>query len=215
LEAHLTSVVGILATVIPYHLPGNKVGDFAIKDQVVLRLLLPHALFAIQKVGEVDLNIRSATRLMQVVASYLSNSGRNDFAVAVSEHALQTAELAFLPLDRSIYYIRKQLIRCLLEFDRYEAALLQIQLVLQTVYSLDFAKQHSKLEQELEIRTVRTFQLMALYRLNSLEFVTTVELLSEQARQSGNLWLLVPLYAFANILKRKHDFSTALMVSEN
>jgi hypothetical protein len=55
---------------------------------------------------------------------------------------------------------------------------------------------------------------MALYRLNSLEFVTTVELLSEQARQSGNLWLLVPLHDFANILKRKHDFSTALIVSE-
>jgi hypothetical protein len=87
-KAHLTSVVGILATVIPYHLPGNRVGDFATKDQVVSRLLLPHALFAIQKVGEVDLNIRSAARLMQVVAGHLSDSGRNDFAVAVSEHAL-------------------------------------------------------------------------------------------------------------------------------
>lgn len=152
----------------------------------------------IQKVDEVELNIRLAARLKQVVSSQLSDTGRKDIATAVSEHALQVAELVFPPLDRSVHYIRKQFIGCLLEADRSEVALPQIQLALQTIYSSDFAKQYTKPEYESAIVTIHQLQLITLYLLRSPELTATIKLLVEQVRQSGSSWLLAESRCKAN-----------------
>ena len=217
-KAYLTSVVGVLAIAFPYHLSGQSIGqsggNFMTKDRVTSRLLLPHATSVIEKLGEIDLNIRPAARLMQVVSGHLSDSGRKEVAATMSERALRTAQLAFPPLDCSVHYIRKQFIGCLLEADRSEVALPQIELALQTIDSSDFIDQHTEAEYESEVSTVRYFQLMSLYRAKDSEFMNTVEFLSKQVRSPGSLWHLLPLHNFANGLKRRRDYLLALTISE-
>ena len=214
LKTYLIDVTEALVTIFPEDSQGKPVDMSATIRRGLANLLLPHAQSVLRNAADIKLNPLLTVQLMKAVANHLRDSGRRDEALTTAYQALRVAKGALPDIDPVVCHAREVLIECLFAVGKYEMARVEAEAAI-----LAFAKQmptddHEALKMIPLLKKLEFYLLNSCYHLSSSGLNFELKKIIERARDTRKFGLASHLYEFADSLKRRGDYRTALKIVE-